>query len=84
MQNFKSLLLTLSGSRRYSLNKFDFPSCPVFNISFIYFRFEVDVGLQINEPKPKTPLPKDVLCQIYCTLAQWFWRNRCEKFMPDG
>ena len=52
----------------------------------MYFRYFVIIspgkryGLQLN--KLESPTPKDVLCQFWFKLAQWFWRRRwkCEKF----
>ena len=61
--------------RRRFLNAVD-----VFSLSCYYLTSEKDVTLYLN--KLEFPLPKDVLCQVWLKLIQWFWRRRwkCEKF----
>ena len=52
----------------------------VFSLFRNYLPLEKGGALHLN--KLESPPPKDVLCQVWLKLAQWFWRRRwkCEKF----
>ena len=52
----------------------------VFSLFRNYLPLENGGALHLN--KLEFPSPKDVLCQVWLKLAQWFWRRRwkCEKF----
>ena len=46
----------------------------VFSLFRYYLPLEKGGALHLN--KLESPLPKDVLCQVWLKLAQWFWRRR--------
>ena len=52
----------------------------VFSLFRNYLTLEKGEALHLN--KLESPSPKDVLCQVWLKLTQWFWRRRwkCEKF----
>ena len=52
----------------------------VFSLFRNYLPLKKGGTLLLN--KLETSSPKDVLCQVWLKLAQWFWRRRwkCEKF----
>ena len=60
-----------------------------FNFVNVFSLFPNDLplekGMVLHLNKLEFPLPKDVLCQVWLKLAQWFLRRRCkcEKF-TDG
>ena len=49
----------------------------VFLLFYNYLPFEKGVALHLN--KLESPPFKDVLCQVWLKLAQWFWRRRSFK-----
>ena len=58
-----------------------------FNFVNVYFQYFIIIspckkGGALHLNKLESPLPKNVLCQVWLKLAEWFWRRRwkCEKF----
>ena len=51
----------------------------VFSLFHNYLPLEKGWALHLN--KPKSPSPKDALCQVELKLAQWFWRRRFLNFV---
>ena len=49
-------------------------SINVFSLFRNYLPLEKGRGLHLNKLEP--PSPKDVLCQVWLKLAQWFWKRR--------
>ena len=52
----------------------------VFNVFLLFHNdlpFEKGVALHLN--KLESPPRKNVLCQVWLKLAQWFWRRRFLK-----
>ena len=58
--------------------KFSWNWPSVFTNEILLFRYylPVEKGVTFHLTKPKTPLCKDDLCQVWLKLAQWFWRRR--------
>ena len=52
----------------------------IFSLFPYYFPLEKGVALHLN--KFESPLPKDILCQVWLKLAKLFLnrRRKCEKF----
>ena len=52
---------------------------------FALFRnyLPLEKGWTLHMNKLESPSPKNVLCQVWLKLAQWFWRRiwKCEMFM---
>ena len=51
----------------------------VFSLFRNYLPLEKGGALHLN--KLESPSPKDVLCQVWLKLAQWFWRRRFINFV---
>ena len=52
----------------------------------MYFRYlcnylPLEKGRALHLNKPKSPSPKDALCQVWLKLAQLFWRRRFLNFI---
>ena len=45
-------------------------------LHFCYNYFPLEIGVAFHLNKHEFPLPKNVLCQVWLKLAQWFWRRR--------